>query len=244
MFVMAPGLVQAQTVPSELEALRREVQSLRALVNAQQAAIAELKAAMARLEQAAAQRSEAPREIMVSIDGQPFRGRVDAPVTLVEFSDFECQFCAKFFRDVLPAVERELIATGKVKMVYRDFPLPNHPYAEEAAYAGICADQQHQFWAMHDRMFANQRALDPTSLRGYAKGLGLDTAAFETCMQSDGPKADIERDKRDGVAAGVRGTPAFLIGRTGPGTTVTGELVIGVQSLDAIRAKVEALTKR
>lgn len=244
LLVMAPGLVQAQAAPSDLEALRREVQSLRALVNAQQGTIAELKAAMARLEQAVAQRSDAPREVTVSIDGQPVRGRPDAPVTVVEFSDFECPFCARFARDVFPAVDRELIATGRVKLIYRDFPLPIHPYAEEAAYAGICADQQGKFWAMHDRMFADQRALDPTSLRQHAKDLGLDSAAFETCMQSDGPKADIERDKRDGVAAGVRGTPAFLIGRTGPGTTVTGELVIGVQSLEAIRAKVEALTKR
>ena len=93
---------------------------------------------------------------------------------------------------------------------------------------------------MHDTLFANQRALDPTSLRQYAKKLGLDAAVFEACMQSDGPKADIERDRHDGVEAGVRGTPAFVIGRTIPGSTVTGEMVIGIQSFEAVRAKIDA----
>lgn len=237
----SPGWSQAPT--SELEALRREVRQLRSVVEAQQAALAELKAALARLETSAkkAQSEEAGKEVTVDIAGQPFKGRPDAPVTIVEFSDFECPFCARFFRDVLPSVERELIAAGRLKYVYRDFPLPVHPYAEEAAYAGICADRQGKFWPMHDRMFSNPRALDPTSLRQHGRDLGLDAGLFESCLRSDEPKAEIERDRRDGMAAGVRGTPAFVIGRT-QGTTVTGEIMIGVQSLEVLRNKVEALS--
>ena len=237
----------AQPAASDLELLRRDIQNLRAVIDEQRAAIAELRTTLRRLEQAVAEagrRGEAAREVTVTIDRQPVRGRPDAPVTIVEFSDFECPFCARFSQDVFPKVDRELIATGKLRIVYRDFPLPTHPYAEEAAYAAICADQQGKFWPMHDTLFANQRALDPTSLRQYAKELRLDAAAFETCMQSDGPKADIERDRHDGVEAGVRGTPAFVIGRTVPGSTVTGEMVIGVQSFEAIRAKIDSLTKR
>lgn len=231
-----------------LEEIRQELAQVLEALEEQRAAIADLRDAVERLEQASrgAQtrrgRQEAPRVVTVSTVDQPFKGRSDAPVTLVEFSDFQCPYCGRFFRDALPAVERDLIASGKVRFVYRHFPLPTHAHARAAAHAAVCAKRQGKFWEMHDWLFANQATLDASALARAGRDLGLDVVAYDACRDSADVKAEVESDVRDGVKAGVRGTPAFVIGRTEPGGTVTGEMAIGVQSSDGLRAKVEALT--
>jgi len=239
------GGAQAFAADPELEAVRRELRDLRTILEHQQTLLNELKAALARVEQTMAQtgrrKAAVPREIVVSVEGQPFKGRADAPVTMVEFSDFQCPYCGRFARDVLPGVQRELIETGKLKYVYRDYPLASHAQAKPAAQAANCAGQQGQFWAMHDWLFAHQAEINAALLRGAGAELGLDVAAYQACIDGGATQADIDRDVRDGINAGVRGTPAFLIGRTGPNHTVTGELATGVQPLEAIRARVEAL---
>lgn len=241
-----PGFVHA--AESELEALRRDVRELRTMLEAQQAILNELKSGLARLETTAAQgRRRAPepaREVTVSVEGQPFKGRPDAPVTVVEFSDFQCPYCGRFFRDVLPAVERELIATGKVKFVYRDYPLPSHAHARRAAYAAGCAGRQGKFWPMHDWLFVHQTELGAAAVKKAGGEVGLDAAAYEACLQAEGPKAEVDRDFRDGQKAGLRGTPSFVIGRTTPDQTVTGQMVMGSQSLESLRAQVDALSEK
>jgi protein-disulfide isomerase len=233
---------------SDLEGLRQELERVRAALDEQRAALAELKDAVERLEQAskAAQerrgRAEQPRVVTVSTEDRPFKGHLKAPVTLVEFSDFQCPYCARFFHEALPALERELIATGKVRFVYRHFPLPVHTQARVAAQAATCAQRQGKFWEMHDWLFANQAALDGSAFARAGRDLALDVAAYDACRESPEVKAEVERDVRDAVKAGVRGTPAFVIGRSEPNGTVTGEVAIGVHSIEAIRAQVEALT--
>ncbi len=233
-----PAVVHA--AESEVEALRREVRELRAMLDAQQTLLVEMKNRLTRLEQTVAQGQR--REVTVSVEGQPFKGRPDAPVTLVEFSDYQCPYCGAFFSEVLPAVERELIATGKLKFVYRDYPLLSHAYARGAAYAAGCAAQQDKFWTMHNWLFSHQTELDAAAFKKAGSEIGLDALAYEACLQAEGPKAEVDRDVRDGVKAGLRGTPSFVVGRTMPDQTVTGEMVTGVQSLESLRAKVDALS--
>ena len=138
----------------------------------------------------------------------PSKGAVDAAVTIVVFSDFECPFCSR----TLDALEKIEASYGdKVRVVFRDYPLPFHKNAPRAHEAARCADAQGKFWAMHDLLFQNQSALDEASLPGYAKTVGLDEEAFGKCMASGEMAALVQADALAGSKAGVNGTPAFFI---------------------------------
>ena len=156
------------------------------------------------------QPQEVPR-VQISLDDDPVMGSEDAPVTIVEFSDFQCPFCARFFSQTLPLIEKDYIDSGKVKLVYRDFPLSFHQNAQKAAEASECADEQGKFWEYHDKMFENQNALDTTSLKKYAEDLGLDTAEFNDCLDSGQMASKVQNDVNDGQKYGVTGTPTFFI---------------------------------
>lgn len=144
-------------IKSELGAVRNELEAIRTLLS----------------QRAGQPRAPAARSAKVSIDDDPVLGRADAPVTLLEFSDYQCPFCARFFRDTLPTLKAEYIDTGKVRYVFRDFPIDQlHPYARKAAEAANCAGDQGRYWEMHDLLFENQSAMQVERLKAYAKGLG------------------------------------------------------------------------
>jgi len=146
-----------------------------------------------------------------SADDDPVEGDAKAPVTIIEFSDFQCPFCGKFFKDTLPQLRNEYIKTGRVKLVYRDYPLDFHPYAQKAAEAADCADEQGKFWQMHDKLFDNQDAITASELKKYAADLGLDTAKFNNCLDTSKYEQEVKKDLADGNTIGVSGTPAFFI---------------------------------
>lgn len=150
---------------------------------------------------------EAPT-VEVSSDDDPFIGPQDAPVTIVEFSDFQCPYC----RRVQPALKRLMKEyEGQVKLVFRDFPLRSiHPQAQQAAEASQCAAEQQQFWPYHDKLFANSR-LESSDLKQYAKELGLDATQFDTCLDSNKYLSEVEADLQDGQEAGVSATPSFFV---------------------------------
>jgi protein-disulfide isomerase len=166
----------------------------------------------------------------VSIDDAPMEGNISAAVTIVEFSDFECSFCRRFFNETLPELRREYIGTGKVRLVYRNFPLPSHPLAQKAAEAGQCAFEQGMFWEMHDILYQNQNALNVTDLKNYAWQIGLNPTQFDSCLDSGKYAEKIEEDIADGVLYGVRGTPAFFI---------NGEFVSGAQDYEVFQSIIE-----
>lgn len=148
-------------------------------------------------------------------DNDPFLGNPDAPVTVVEFSDFQCPFCQRFHGETLPRIIDEYVKTGKVKFVYRDFPLSAiHGMAQKAAEAGECANEQGKFWEYHDLLFLRQDQLGVMNFIQWAGELGLDSDRFANCLESGKYSAEVEGDYRDGEAAGVKGTPAnFINGR-------------------------------
>lgn len=152
---------------------------------------------------------EAPEPPRLEVEAKgPSKGPKNAPVTIVEFSDFECPYCSRA-NETLAKVEEAY--EGKVRIVFRDYPLSFHPNAQKAAEAGHCADDQGKFWEMHDKMFANQRALEVMNLKEYAKDIGLDSKAFDACLDS-GAKAELVRENFEaGLDLGVRGTPAFFV---------------------------------
>jgi protein-disulfide isomerase len=156
--------------------------------------------------QVALEPPELPR-IEVEAKG-PSRGPSGAPVTIVEFSDFQCPFCGREY-PVIDKLMKEY--DGKVRLVFRHYPLDFHPFAAKAAEAGACAADQNKFWELHDKMFSNQGKLAVEDLKGYAKTVGVDPAKFDKCLDSGEKKQQVEADQKAGTDAGVNGTPAFFV---------------------------------
>ncbi len=149
-------------------------------------------------------------------EDDPFFGKADAPVTIVEFSDFQCIFCDGFYKESLPGITKDFIDTGKVKLVYRDYPLSIHPQAVGASHAAECADDQKKFKEMHDILFEKQKEWSGKEnaleiFAGYAKTIGLDEKAYGDCMTGQKNLQEIRKDMLDGIAVGVRGTPHLFI---------------------------------
>ncbi len=143
-------------------------------------------------------------------------GSDSARVEIVEYGDFECPACASFAAVQMPTVREQLIATGKVRWRYRDFPLPSHRYSRTAAHAAHCAGEQGRFWEMHDQLFFNhswaQTGRNPSRLfRDMARAAGLDLAAYDACMDSQRYASRIEASRLEGEALGVNGTPSFFL---------------------------------
>ena len=187
-------------------------------------------------QQQAAPQDAGSGKVSVSADDDPVLGNKDAPVTVIEFSDFECPFCGRAFTDAVTGMKKDYVETGKVKFVYRDFPLSFHPQATPAAEAAECADEQGKFWEFHDTLFQNQGSLSDAFYKQTAADLGLDTAKFNSCVESRKYRAEVQQDLAAGSAAGVSGTPTFYIGNDKDGYT---ELV-GAQPYAVLRQAIEA----
>lgn len=171
----------------------------------------------------------------VAVGSLPAQGQVKAPVTIVEFSDYQCPFCASFFKDTLTKVKQDYIDTGKVKLYLRDFPLTSiHPYAQKAAEAARCANEQNAFWKYHDKIFENQSQLNQDQLKKWAADLGLDLAKFNNCLDSDKYQTAVQEDLQAGTKAGVNGTPAFFI---------NGRRITGAQPFENFQQVIDAALK-
>jgi len=150
---------------------------------------------------------EPPRHALAAASS-PSKGPANAPVEIVEFSDFQCPYCLA----ANPTLNRVLETYGdRVRFVYRNYPLPNHPNARPAAEAAQCANSQGRFWPYHDRLFADPSKLSDADLKRTAAELGLDTARFNACVDSHQFKGVVDADVQAGQDAGITGTPAFFI---------------------------------
>jgi len=181
------------------------------------------------------------RPVRASVADAPMLGRADAPVTLVEFSDYQCPFCQRFFATTLPTLKKDYIDAGKVRYVFRDFPLEMHPHARKAAEAAHCAGEQGKYWEMHDMLFQHQAALAPPQLAEHARTLGVDEAKFAECLSSGRHAPRVERGLADGAAAGVQGTPGFVVGKTQTGDMVEGTPIRGAQPLETFRRIIDLI---
>lgn len=167
-------------------------------------------------------------------DDDAFMGSVDAPVTLIEWSDYECPFCKQFFKETLPLIKEKYIDTGKVRFVYRDYPLEFHRNAYPAAMAAECAREQggnEMYFKYHDLIFENQSNLNEDSLRQLAINLELNTDKFNECLDSGKYKDEVTKDFVDGLSVGVSGTPGFLL---------NGRLISGAQPFSVFEEFIEA----
>lgn len=155
-------------------------------------------------------------------DNDPILGDPDAKISIVEFSDFQCPFCARSHINALADLRNSnYFKNGEVNLVYKQFPLNSiHPYAQKAGEASLCAQDQGQFWEYHDILFANQGALDVDSLKTYATQLGFDTGEFNSCLDGGKYTSEVNKETAQATAAGGRGTPYFVIINNDNGNTV------------------------
>lgn len=175
--------------------------------------------------------------VNVSADDDAYIGKEKAPVTIIEFSDFECPFCRRFWKETLPEIKQSYIDTGKARFVYRDFPLPFHPGAMPAAEGAKCAREQGKFWEMHDAIFGEQEKqgsgtiqFTADDVKQWAGKIGLNTAKFNQCLDSGKYKQEVEKDIADGSSSGVNGTPA---------TFINGRLISGAQPFAAFKSIID-----
>ena len=181
-------------------------------------------------------------DAVVSIGDLPPKGKKNAPVTLIEFSDYQCPFCKRQAEQTDPELIKAYVDTGKVRFVFRDFPLVAiHPFAAKAAEAARCAGEQGKYWEMHDRLFANQKELQSEKLPEHAKAVGLDDAKFRECLASGRHAAAVQRDLDEGTKLGIRGTPTVIVG-TSDGSNVKNAVIIrGAQAVETFKAELDKL---
>lgn len=179
-------------------------------------------------------------EAWVSEDDDAVMGDKNAPLTLIEFSEFQCPYCARFTEETFWRIKRDYIDTGRLRFVFRDFPLSFHEYAAKAAEAAECADDQGMFWEMQELLFANHTQIGPDDLKHYAEKLGLFMPDFNFCMESGKNAAEVQKDIQDGARAGVTSTPSFFLGLTGEGGRIQGTLIKGAKPFEVFRQMIEA----
>lgn len=231
----APAADPADPSQAELHALKEEVRQLRGEIKSMHD---ELRALARRI----GGQDEGPRRAKVDIAGGVVLGSSEAPLTLVEFSDYQCPFCRRFHDQTFSQLKKSYIDTGKVRYVFRDFPLDRiHPQARKAAEAAHCVGDQGKYWQIHDLLFQNQQRLQPDDLKSYARKLGLDMSAFETCFDKHKYASRVQQNLNDGLRAGVRGTPSFVLGKTGDGGTVDGLMITGARPFADFKQVIDQL---
>lgn len=194
------------------------------------------------VQQARSGPSAAPAADTLRIDAPgPFRGSPTAPVTLVEFIDYECPFCRRFHTETLPVLLEEYVDTGRLRIVLRDQPLPSHPNALPAARTARCVAEQGErlYWQYSDALLAVRGPLDDVIVKATAADVGADVAALEQCIASGRRDDAIATDTRAAAEAGLTGTPSFIIGPTGPDGTVRGRVIRGAYPTDVFRDAIE-----
>jgi protein-disulfide isomerase len=165
----------------------------------------------------------------VAVDDDPFYGPADAPITIIEFSDYECPYCRSWQAEVLPRLFETY--PDQIRLVYRDFPLTSiHPNAAPAAAAANCAHEQDAYWEFHDKLFSMELGLSARAYQQYASDLGLDTDLFGECLQSGRTLSEVQADFEYAAELGIRSTPTFFI---------NGIALVGAQPFELFQEVIE-----
>ncbi len=173
--------------------------------------------------------TEWSRTFGIELEGRPLYGPKDAPVTIIEFTDYECPFCQRYTLTTYPALLKKY--GDQVNYAVRHFPVSyQHRRAHKAAQAAECAGDQDKFFVYHDVLFKNNRMLDDKSLVGYAAQVGLNTEVFEACLESGAKSTVVDDDVQAGIARGLQGTPSFM---------VNGSLIVGAQPAEVFHRYID-----
>ena len=241
MFFTQLNFGQRRPTSEELQSLRNDVNTIKANQAQIEKAVKELKDLARGAGQPAA--PPAPESILLGIDDDPVKGDRKARLVLVEFSDYQCPFCARFVRETLPQIDKDYIKTGKLKYVFRDFPIASaHKDAFKAAMAAGCALDQGKYWEMHDRLFENPTAFTVYNLTQNAEAVGLNKETFQQCLNKNEYETEVQSDFADGLKAGVNQTPTFFLGLTEPNSPKVKVLTVitGAKPYAVFKAAIES----
>ena len=173
------------------------------------------------------------------LQGEPVLGDPSAPLTIVEFSDFECSYCRSFHKQVMPQLKRDYIDTGKIRFVHKDLPLPFHPHALPAAAAARCAGEQNRYWDLYSALFDQQNCLSCKGVLAIAGEEQLDTAALQTCMERKATVAIINANRSEASLHNISATPTFVIGPSQSDGSLDGEVVEGAMPWATFKSTVD-----
>ena len=234
-----PVSAQDQAPPSvqeQLDDLKRGQERILQELEALRAALA---SPPARVEQAA--RPSGPT--VLNVRGEPFKGEKTAPLAIVEYSDFECSHCAQFATEIFPEIDRQYIATGKLRFYFRDLPEPGNAESLLKARVARCAGDQGKFWPMHDYFFAKHPVLIGSKLEHEAAVAGLDSVKLAACLQEDKYSLMIQRSATGASRMGFRGTPTFVIGKLTAGGDIlsVSQVLLGSESIQQFKEILDAL---
>jgi protein-disulfide isomerase len=232
LFVISPVSLWAEAMTKEQgDAILKELKAIRQELN-------QIK--RKGLAQRGRAKSPPPNRASVSTLNNPALGDLKAPVTLVEFTDYQCPFCRQFYSKAYKKLKKEYVDTGKLRFVLRDLPLPNHQYAKPAAISTHCAGEQGKFWEMHDALFDGGGELSEPDILLHAIVVGLEDTSFKSCLTSGRYNGAIAQDVRDSKKAGIRGTPAFVLGRS-TDNVVEGMLISGTRPFVTFKKEIDRL---
>jgi protein-disulfide isomerase len=188
-------------------------------------------------------RLAASNVVSLNVHGEPFRGSDRARVAILEYSDFDCSFCARYAREVYPQIERHYVQSGRIKYFFRDLPAPGETNALHKARAARCAGEQGKFWELHDRLFATQSEPSGQDMTLLAKAVGLNTEKFNACLASGRYSENIRMSIAAAKRMGIYGTPAFLIGTVSEDGNFMRvmKILVGGESFDPIKASLDEL---
>jgi protein-disulfide isomerase len=221
----------------QADAIVAELKQIRQLLEKQQTQLARVIAPQPAIAPAP------PEKVQMNVgNGWYALGRADAPVTLVEFADFQCPFCKKFHTDAYAELKKNYIDTGKVRFISRDLPLEFHPFALKAAEAARCAGDQGKYWELRHALYSESAAPDDSVIKKAAEGLSLDVAALQSCIAADKYKTDVQKDSAEAATLQISGTPTFVLAKTAK-DKLDGVRIVGALPFAAFQSAIDALLK-
>jgi protein-disulfide isomerase len=208
-----PAILSAQTQSQPRAATADQVSELAAQVKSLSVAQQRIEKEISAIFDVLSGKRPPLENVFVGVSGHPSLGSVDSALVMVEFTDFQCPFCGEFARTTFPRILADYVSNGKMRYVIRNFPLEDsHPFAKSAAEAGLCAQQQGKFWALHDYFFAHQDQIGTEGALDKLTAAGLDPGTMQRCINSGTSTVDLEQDMAEGRELGITGTPTFFLG--------------------------------
>jgi protein-disulfide isomerase len=245
-FAMLLGAQTSWAASDDIQALQKDVAELKKGQDAMQKNLEDIKKLLKDGARAAPKGTSFKAQDF-SIAGSAVKGDKTAPVTIVEFSDYQCPYCKRHAENTMPDLIKKYVDTGKAKIVMMENPIGSiHKNAMGASQAALCAGAQGQYWEMHDIMFANYKKLGADELKSYAEEIGLETGDFNTCLDEKKYEDQVKKNMATGRKLGVRGTPGFVVGLTDPKDPdkVKGSKYIkGAQGVDTFSEAIDELLK-
>ena len=224
------------------DALLRELAVIREEIGRLRMEVGDLREKVGDIHRVAVRPTAPPAPESVNLDESRALGSADAAVAVVEFSDYQCPYCSRFFQQTFPQIEKSYIDTGKVRFFFRDFPLIQiHPQAKAAAIAANCAARQGAYWEMHHQLFANQKQLGPELYEASAEELGLNQGVFQSCLADPAESKKVDEDGAYGQSLAVQGTPHYFVGRVQDGQLVNVLRVNGAQPFEIFSKAIDSL---